>query len=48
MINNQEKLMSDFQNAMAKMAILCHNADDLVDCSEVLPDPVPPVNKPAT
>ena len=33
---------------MAKMAIIGHSASNLIDCSEVIPVPLPPVNKPAT
>ncbi|KAL5523458.1 hypothetical protein ACEPAG_7631 [Sanghuangporus baumii] len=47
-INNQQLMMNNFKRAMQKMAIIGHNADDLVDCTEVLPQPVPPVRKPAT
>lgn len=30
-------MVAKFEAAMAKMAILGHNARDLVDCSEVIP-----------
>lgn len=33
---------------MAKLAITGHSASDLIDCSEVIPTPKPPVGKPAT
>ena len=33
---------------MAKMAILGHNAADLIDCSEAVPEPVAPVGKDTT
>ena len=33
---------------MKKMAVLSHNPMDLIDCSEAVPIPVPPVNKAMT
>ena len=33
---------------MSKMAILGHNRADLFDCSEAIPDPLPPVDKATT
>lgn len=33
---------------MAKLAITGHSASDLIDCSEVIPTPVPPNGKAAT
>lgn len=33
---------------MKKMAILGHNRAKLIDCSEAVPIPVPPVKKPTT
>ena len=33
---------------MKKMAVLGHNPADLIDCSEAVPIPVPPVNKATT
>jgi len=41
-------MMSNFQNAMAKLAVTGQNTRNLVDCSEVVPIPKAPVNKPAT
>ena len=41
-------MMANFQRAMAKLATIGHNPRDLVDCSEVIPQPKAPVNKPAT
>ena len=48
MVDNQELMMSNFKSAMAKLAVVGHNPNILVDCSEVIPTPVPPVAKPAT
>ena len=48
MVNNQQLMMSNFQSAMAKLAIVGHSASDLVDCSDVIPQAKPPVAKPAT
>jgi manganese peroxidase len=47
-VNEQEFMMNSFRAAMSKLAILGHNRNDLIDCSEVVPVPKPPVNKPAT
>ncbi|KAJ3732783.1 manganese peroxidase [Lentinula guzmanii] len=37
-----------FKAAMAKMAVIGHNPNDLIDCSAIVPKPVPALNKPAT
>nr|AAD45724.1 manganese-dependent peroxidase precursor [Gelatoporia subvermispora] len=47
-VNEQEYMMSSFKAAMSKLAILGHNRNDLIDCSEVVPTPKPPVGKPAS
>ncbi|KAJ8095912.1 hypothetical protein PM082_015133 [Marasmius tenuissimus] len=36
--NDQELMRQRFRAVMSKMAILGHNRDDLVDCSEVIPE----------
>ncbi|EJF61826.1 manganese peroxidase 2 [Dichomitus squalens LYAD-421 SS1] len=38
-VNEQEFMAQSFKAAMAKLAVLGHNADDLVDCSAVVPKP---------
>jgi len=38
-VNNQNKLQTAFRAAMAKMAILGHNRNSLVDCSSAVPVP---------
>ncbi|KAI0796066.1 manganese peroxidase isozyme precursor [Abortiporus biennis] len=38
-VDNHSLMVSRFEAAMAKMAILGHNARDLIDCSEVIPVP---------
>ena len=48
MVDNQQLMMSNFAAAMSKLAILGHNREDLVDCSEVVPQATPPDGKPAT
>ncbi|PAV18407.1 manganese peroxidase 2 [Pyrrhoderma noxium] len=48
MINNQKLMMNAFKTSMSKMAILGHNRKNLIDCSEAVPIPVPPVKKPTT
>ncbi|GJJ15784.1 manganese peroxidase [Clathrus columnatus] len=46
---NQQQAMSDaFAAAMAKLAVVAQDTSSLVDCSDVIPPPTPPVNKPAT
>jgi len=47
-INNQQLMASRFQAAMKKLAILGHLRSTLIDCSEVVPDNIGPVTKPAT
>ncbi|KAJ7577384.1 manganese peroxidase 1 precursor [Mycena floridula] len=39
-VNNQAKIQSAFKAAMLKMSILGHNEQDLIDCSEVIAQPV--------
>ncbi|KAH8107483.1 manganese peroxidase 1 [Phellopilus nigrolimitatus] len=48
MINNQQLMMNGFKTSMAKMAITGHNANKLIDCSEAVPVPKPPVKKATT
>ena len=48
MVNDQTIMMLNFQTAMAKLAVVGQNVNELVDCSDVIPNPVPPVAKPAT
>ncbi|KAF8527335.1 manganese peroxidase isozyme 2 precursor [Gautieria morchelliformis] len=47
-VNEQEKMANAFKAAMAKMAIIGHDRNSLIDCSEVIPQPVPATGKPAT
>ena len=42
----QSKMMAAFRDAMAKMAVLGQDRSQLVDCSEVIPDPQPVKNRP--
>ncbi|KAF9064204.1 MnP, class II peroxidase, partial [Rhodocollybia butyracea] len=48
MINQEALMASRFKASMAKMAIIGHDASDLIDCSPVVPKPVPALNKPAS
>ncbi|KAL5507601.1 GP1_6 [Sanghuangporus vaninii] len=48
MVNDQQLMMSNFASAMSKLAILGHNREDLIDCSEVVPQATPPLGKSAT
>ncbi|GJJ13033.1 manganese peroxidase [Clathrus columnatus] len=47
-VNEQEKMSSAFKTVMAKLAVIAQNTENFIDCSEVVPIPVPAVNKPAT
>jgi len=47
-VNNQELMSSNFQKAMAKLAVTGQDVSKLIDCSEAVPTPVPAVKKPAT
>jgi hypothetical protein len=47
-INEQTSMANAFKAAMAKLAVVGQDTSDFVDCSEVVPTPVPAVNKPAT
>ena len=46
-INQQERMSANFRAAMAKLAIIGHQCNNLIDCSEVIPKPVPASGKPA-
>ncbi|KAF4611824.1 hypothetical protein D9613_004027 [Agrocybe pediades] len=39
MINNQQFMMSEFKNAMAKLQVLGQDTNKLIDCSDVVPVP---------
>lgn len=47
-INQQDKMMAAFKDSMSRLAITGHTRSQLIDCSEVVPQPIPPVKKPAT
>ena len=48
MVNNQQLMMSNFKSAMAKLAVVGQDVNSLVDCSDVIPQPVAPLGVPAT
>ncbi|KAH8113582.1 manganese peroxidase 3 [Phellopilus nigrolimitatus] len=48
MVDNQKLMMENFRSAMIKLSNTGQNLDELVDCSELIPEPQPPVAKPAT
>ena len=48
MVNNQVLMQNNFRTAMSKLAITGHSRAALIDCSEAVPIPKPPVAKPAT
>lgn len=39
-LDNQDKLKSAFSDAMVKLSLVGQNVTELVDCSEVIPQPV--------
>ncbi|KIJ46873.1 class II peroxidase [Sphaerobolus stellatus SS14] len=47
-VNEQEKMANAFKLAMAKLAVNGQDTRHFVDCSEVIPTPLPAVKKPAT
>lgn len=47
-IDEQNLMMTAFQKAMAKLAVTGQDTSKLIDCSEVIPQPVPPVSSPAS
>ncbi|KAF8513070.1 hypothetical protein JB92DRAFT_2925290 [Gautieria morchelliformis] len=47
-VNNQATMASAFKHAMAKMAVIGQDTHALIDCSAVVPEPVPAAGKPAT
>ncbi|EIN09512.1 manganese peroxidase 1 precursor [Punctularia strigosozonata HHB-11173 SS5] len=47
MVNNQAKMQAAFKAAMLKLSVLGHNIEDMVDCSELIPEP-PTLTKAAT
>ncbi|KAF8522048.1 substrate-free manganese peroxidase [Gautieria morchelliformis] len=47
-VNEQEKMAGAFKTAMAKLAIIGQDRSQLIDCSDVIPQPVPATGKPAT
>ncbi|KAK7692872.1 Manganese peroxidase 3 [Cerrena zonata] len=46
-VNNQQKIQNAFAAAFTKMTVLGHNVNDLIDCSELVPEP-PVFTKAAT
>jgi cytochrome c peroxidase len=48
MINQEALMTARFKAAMAKMAIIGHKASNLIDCSPVVPKPIPGLGKPAS
>ncbi|KAF8513069.1 manganese peroxidase [Gautieria morchelliformis] len=47
-INEQDKMTSAFQTAMAKLAVIGQDPSQLIDCSEVILAPAPASGQPAT
>ena len=46
-VNEQEKMADAFKKVMAKLALVGQDSKHFVDCSEVVPIPVPALKKPA-
>ncbi|KAI9068385.1 class II peroxidase [Trametes sanguinea] len=44
MVNNQAKMMSVFKAAMLKLSVIGQDVSQMVDCSEVIPVPPPPMS----
>lgn len=40
-VDNQKKMTSEFKKAMAKLAVLGQDISQMVDCSELIPEPKP-------
>ncbi|KAA1474285.1 manganese peroxidase 1 [Dentipellis sp. KUC8613] len=40
-VNEQTKMQTAFQSAMAKLAVVGHNTADMVDCSDLIPETKP-------
>ena len=47
-VNEQEKMANAFKTVMAKLAVIGQDTRHFVDCSEVVPVPVPALKKTAT
>ncbi|EIN05778.1 substrate-free manganese peroxidase [Punctularia strigosozonata HHB-11173 SS5] len=47
-VNQQEFMAASFKAAMAKLAVLGHNRNSLIDCSDVVPAPSTAAVKPAS
>ena len=48
MVDNQQLMMDNFRRAMAKLAVVGQEMKELVDCSDVIPQPTVLLNKRAT
>jgi len=46
-VNQQDLMTTSFRAAMSKLAVLGHDRNSLIDCSEVVPVPPPAVKTPA-
>ncbi|EMD37100.1 MnP-short short manganese peroxidase [Gelatoporia subvermispora B] len=44
--NNQQQMQAQFKAAMAKLAVLGQDVSQMVDCSDVIPVPLPPATTP--
>ena len=40
-VNDQDSMSKDYRDAMAKLAVLGQDSSNMIDCSEVIPEPKP-------
>ncbi|KAL5523392.1 GP1_2 [Sanghuangporus sanghuang] len=45
LIDNQDKMVVKFKAAVSKLAVIGHNPNNLVDCSDVVPEANVPLEK---
>ena len=48
MVDNHELMVTNFRNAMMKLAVVGQDTRKLIDCSELIPEPKPAVKLHAT
>lgn len=48
MVDDHELMITNFRNAMMKLAVVGQDTSKLIDCSELIPEPKPAVKLHAT
>ena len=48
MVNDQQRMVSNFKSAMQKLAVTGQDTRHFIDCTEAVPGQAPPVTKPAS